>query len=144
MLRKNWMELSNALNIFLDQMMPKAFWTIRQRVRIKEMFQTKQRSLGLIFLPNQVKHDQFKGMFGLLKNACKKHLQIMLNPVVVSNIQSLFGTTLFFQKFGPFYVRKPLMFWTGGNHSKIYQIGKFRSILKTVSTADYVTVMSLQ
>lgn len=98
-------------------------------------------SLGLIFLPNHVKHNQLKGMFGLLKNTCDKTLQIMLNPVVVSNIQSPFGS--FLSDLWDITCEQSKLFWTAGNYAKIYKIDVGGSILKTVSATQFVTGLSL-
>lgn len=97
--------------------------------------------LGLIFLPNQVRHNQLKGMFGLLKNTCNRNLKIMLNPVVVSKIQSPFG--YLFSRLWGMTCKESKLFWTAGNYEKIYQVDYCGSILKTVSTADFVTELAL-
>ena len=122
-------------------MMPNYILNYQSRSENYRNVPNQIESLGLIFLPNQVKHNQLKGMFGLLKNTCDKKLQIMLNPVVVSNIQSPFRG--FLSKLWTILCEETKTTWTGGNYREIYQIDECGSILKTVSTANHVTSFSL-
>ncbi|XP_078327924.1 uncharacterized protein LOC111113257 [Crassostrea virginica] len=115
-----------------------------------EQFRDGPRKLQIsfpLFLPGNVHKKQLQVMFGPLQRLSNLTTdrtlgmqKLMLNPVVVSTIQTPYGKNT---ELWRILCDEAGKIWISGNDSKIYQINRRGSILKTVSASGDVFALSL-